>query len=90
MFFLYGFASQNLNLFQSFGFEKVSILIGFLLFQFVFAPVDKLTSFLMNCLTRRFEFQADEVSKELGYKEELKSGLIKVHTKNLSKFLNNN
>jgi STE24 endopeptidase len=83
MFFLFGVVSRSENLFKSFGFEKESVFLGFMLFQFVFSPIDKTTSFMMNYLSRKYEFEADNVSKELGYKEELKSGLIKIHTKNM-------
>jgi len=34
-------------------------------------------------LSRAFEFEADRFAKNLGYGEELKSGLVKLHLKNL-------
>jgi STE24 endopeptidase len=37
----------------------------------------------MNVVSRRFEFQADAFAKGLGYKDVLKSGLIKIHVKNM-------
>ena len=39
--------------------------------------------FLMTMLSRRFEFQADEFGKKLGYGVKLQSALIKLHKENL-------
>ena len=39
--------------------------------------------FLMTVLSRRFEFQADEFGKNLGYGVKLQSALIKLHKENL-------
>ena len=39
--------------------------------------------FLMTMLSRRFEFQADEFGKGLGYGVKLQSALIKLHKENL-------
>lgn len=38
----------------------------------------------MNLWSRRNEFQADAFSVGLGYQQELKSGLVKLQTSNLS------
>ncbi len=38
----------------------------------------------MNIISRSHEFQADNFAKKLGFKEQLKSGLIKLQVKNLS------
>ena len=36
------------------------------LFQFIFAPYKELLSFLMTCISRKFEFEADEFAVGLG------------------------
>lgn len=76
---------NNTSLFQSFGFglEK-PILIGFLLFGDILRPVDAVVSFLMNLLSRKYEYEADEFSNKLGFGQELKNALITLHKENLS------
>ena len=72
--------------YAAFGFgDEKPILIGFIIIlQFLFAPYNELISFLMTALSRRFEFQADAFAVDLGYAEEIKSGLTKISIENLS------
>ncbi|KAG9285367.1 hypothetical protein G9A89_010842 [Geosiphon pyriformis] len=88
LFFLFSQFIHNAPLYRSFGFETQPTLIGFILFQHIYAPVDHALTFLMNILSRKHEFEADAYAKKLGYAEELRSGLIKIHTKNLSNLSN--
>ena len=37
----------------------------------------------MTALSRKYEFQADEFGKKLGYANELQSALMKLHKENL-------
>ena len=46
--------------------------------------MDTVIQLLMNVLSRRFEFQADNFAKGLGYRAQLASSLIKLHVQNLS------
>lgn len=46
--------------------------------------MDTVIKLLMNILSRRYEFQADEFAQKLGYKTELASSLIKLQIQNLS------
>lgn len=46
--------------------------------------MDTIIKLLMNILSRRYEFQADEFARNLGYKTELASSLIKLQIQNLS------
>lgn len=46
--------------------------------------MDTVIKLLMNILSRRYEFQADEFAKGLGYKTELARSLIKLQIQNLS------
>jgi len=83
-FYLFG---QTLNwdiMYTSFGFTDKPTIIGMILFfQFIMSPVDNVLSFVMNIISRTFEFQADAFGKKLGYAEQLKSGLIKLQLENL-------
>ncbi|KAH0259836.1 hypothetical protein KCU84_g22121, partial [Aureobasidium melanogenum] len=60
------------------------IMIGFILFNEVLAPTDSVIKLLMNIMTRRMEFEADNFSLKLGYSAELASSLIKLQIQNLS------
>jgi hypothetical protein len=56
--------TNNPALFSSFGFsssisnDTQPIVIGFLLFQLVSAPIDPIITVLMNALTRKYEYEA--------------------------------
>jgi STE24 endopeptidase len=55
-----------------------------MLFSDALSPMDTIIKLLMNVLSRRFEFQADEFALGVGYRLELASSLIKLHVQNLS------
>lgn len=59
-------------------------MIGFILFSEALAPMDTVIRFLMNILSRKFEFEADKFALDLGYKKELARSLIKLQVENLS------
>ncbi|KAL1918666.1 uncharacterized protein VTP21DRAFT_2688 [Calcarisporiella thermophila] len=83
VFFLFSQFIHNSALYRSFGFGPAQpTLIGFMLFQYIFSPVENLLSFLMNILSRKHEYEADEYAMKLGYAEQLKSSLIKLSVKN--------
>ena len=46
--------------------------------------MDTVVKLLMNILSRKYEFQADEFAKGLGYPAELARSLIKLQVQNLS------
>ena len=72
------------ELFTSFGFPAVTPpVIGLMLFSYTFSPLDALISFLMNCLSRHFEYQADAFAVSLGYGRHLASGLVRMSSENL-------
>ncbi|KAJ1565094.1 CAAX prenyl protease 1 [Nowakowskiella sp. JEL0078] len=83
IFYLFSLFIHDNLLYTSFGFSTQPILIGFILFQFIYSPIESVIGFLMNLLSRKFEFEADAFAKKLGYVSELKSGLVKIHVKNL-------
>jgi STE24 endopeptidase len=83
-YYLFGFVLYYSPLFDTFGFVgERPIVIGFLLFSYIFAPVDEMVGFLAAITSRRFEYQADNFADGLGYRAELKSGLIKLNKENL-------
>jgi STE24 endopeptidase len=85
IFMLFSVFIDNASLYADFGFVKEHpIIIGFILFSDALAPMDTLIKLLMNILSRRFEFQADAFARNLGYKAELASSLIKLQIQNLS------
>lgn len=88
MFYIFALFSvfiNNRSLYQSFGFHKeFPIIIGFILFSDALAPMDTVVKLLMNILSRKFEFQADEFAVKLGYSRELAKSLIKLQIQNLS------
>ena len=85
-FYFFGQCQHDHNLFASFGFSKIEtpVFIGLLLFfQVIWAPVDKVLSFILTLNSRRNEFQADYFGAELGYAKQLQSALAKLHMANL-------
>ncbi|CAD6582025.1 MAG: hypothetical protein ASARMPREDX12_000735 [Alectoria sarmentosa] len=85
IFALFSVFINNRSLYQSFGFHKeFPIIIGFILFSDALAPMDTVVKLLMNVLSRKFEFQADEFAVKLGYSKDLASSLIKLQIQNLS------
>ncbi|XP_051145143.1 CAAX prenyl protease 1 homolog isoform X1 [Andrographis paniculata] len=72
------------DLFESFGFDTQPVLIGLIIFQHTVIPFQHLVSFLLNLVSRAFEFQADAFAWKLGYAEPLRAGLIKLQEENLS------
>jgi STE24 endopeptidase len=85
IFALFSVFINNKSLYQSFGFHKeFPIIIGFILFSDALAPMDTVIKLLMNILSRKYEFQADEFAQKLGYSTELARSLIKLQIQNLS------
>jgi len=85
MLFLFGNMINNSELYRSFGFYDVKpTIIGFILFNMVYSPVEHVLGFFMNSLSRRNEFEADTYATKLGYPSQLKTGLIKIHKENKS------
>ncbi|KAF9177960.1 hypothetical protein BGZ51_007587 [Haplosporangium sp. Z 767] len=84
IFYLFSQFIHNKAMYISFGFmDATPTLIGFLLFQFLYSPVESVIGFITNMISRRYEFQADAFARDLGYAGSLASGLIKLQLKNL-------
>lgn len=86
MFFMFGVLMKKNEIFAAFGFvDYQPVLIKlYIVFTFIFSPFNEIQSFLMNVLSRHFEFQADEFAVNLGKKEFLKTALLKLTKDNLS------
>lgn len=92
VFALFAAFVRNASLYSSFGFGPRAgfgittrpIIIGFILFNEIFAPVESLVGLGMNVLSRKFEFEADAFSAKLGHSKELARSLIKLQIQNLS------
>jgi STE24 endopeptidase len=90
LFLAFSYVINSRAMYASFGFsaaaqgEDMPIFIGLVIFtQTLWAPVDKFLTFLVNCNSRVNEFAADEFSQQLGYGDQLCTGLIKISVENL-------
>lgn len=85
-FYTFGIFQDYPQLYAAFGFPMdgvPSIVALFLFFQTVWAPVDKVISFLLTLNSRSCEYQADKYSIAKLRQTGLKSGLTKIHLENL-------
>ena len=85
MFALFSGFVHNRSLYEAFGFyNEQPIIIGFMLFSEVLSPTESIIGLLMNILSRKFEFEADQFGAQMGYSKELARSLIKLQIQNLS------
>ena len=84
LFYIFGFFMNDERIFLSFGFQNKSISIGLYLYFILYIPISYVIDILQFKLIRSFEYEADQYSKELGYSDQLISGLKKLFEKNLS------
>ncbi|XP_067946444.1 CAAX prenyl protease 1 homolog [Watersipora subatra] len=82
----FAYLIKTTALYTAFGFyDEKPVLVGLLIiFTYIFAPYNEVESFLMTMMSRRFEFQADEFGKKLGFAKLLQSALTKLQKDNLS------
>ncbi|KAK1364308.1 CAAX prenyl protease [Heracleum sosnowskyi] len=80
----YTLVRNSKELFESFGFDTQPVLIGLILFQHTVIPLQRIVSFVLNLVSRAFEFQADDFAKKLGYSKPLRAALVKLQEENLS------
>jgi len=86
MFALFGYLYKLQMLYTAFGFvSEQPVVIGFMIIlQFITAPYNAVLDFAMTCLSRRFEFQADDFAFQLFKRtDKLRSALIKLNNDNL-------
>lgn len=72
-------------LYKAFGFYNIQpVLVGLLIvLQYVMIPYNTLLNFLMSCLSRKFEFEADNFAVNLGKAEPLEKALLQLNKDNL-------
>lgn len=85
MFSVFAFMFKYSLLYRAVGFySSQPVLVGLLVvMQYVMMPYNALLSFLLTCLSRKFEFQADDFAIELNKAEPLKRALIQLTKDNL-------
>ncbi|RRO21881.1 M48 family metallopeptidase [Flavobacteriaceae bacterium 14752] len=74
----------NPLLYQALGVEQQGFHIGLIAFGLLYSPISTLTGFLMNILSRKFEYQADNFAKNTYAGKYLISSLKKLSQKSLS------
>lgn len=84
-FAVFGLLVHHQWLYDAFGFtDSRPLYMGLMIiFQYIFAPYNMVLSFVMTCISRRFEFQADEFAVGLGKGKLLISALLKLNNDNL-------
>ncbi|AOW19709.1 M48 family metallopeptidase [Urechidicola croceus] len=83
LFILSLFINNNL-LSQALGVTKPSFHIGLIAFGILYSPLSEITSLLMNFISRKFEYQADDYAKENFGAEPLISSLKKLSKNSLT------
>ena len=88
---LTGFTFYILSLFvgnqllsQALGVETTSFHIGLISFGILYSPISEITGFLMNIISRKFEYEADDYAKNNYNAAALISSLKKLSKNNLS------
>lgn len=75
--YLYGFVMHDKALFYSFGYHDTdAVIIGLLLFSYIFHPVNAVLQLITTGISRIHEFQADAFASNLGLGNSLQEGLI--------------
>ncbi|MDV7187568.1 M48 family metallopeptidase [Lutibacter sp. TH_r2] len=69
---------------QALGVEKASFHIGLIAFGILYSPISEITGFLMNILSRKFEYEADDYAKYNFSAQPLISALKKLSKNSLS------
>lgn len=92
-FYFFSLCYKSNDLYIAFGFDGMidtesprivpAVIALMLFFQTLWAPVDKVLSFLLTEFSRYNEFSADKFSVDLGMSSKLQSGLCKIHLENL-------
>ncbi|XP_065344450.1 CAAX prenyl protease 1 homolog [Cloeon dipterum] len=86
MFAAFGFFSQYEPMYRAFGFlSEKPVLVGMVIvLQYIFSPYNAVLGCVLTCLSRHFEFQADEFAVHMKKGKELCDALIKLNKDNLS------
>ncbi len=77
------FVSQDIFS-QALGVEQATFHIGLIAFGILYTPISEITGLIMNILSRKFEYQADDYAKETFGGESLITSLKKLSKNSLS------
>ena len=85
MLFILSCLINNIKLFEAFKMDAVSIYASIVFFGFLYTPISMILSVIVNMLSRKFEYEADQyASVTSGNSESLISALKKLSADNLS------
>lgn len=84
LFAIFGWLAGNENLAQALGAKESSFHISLVAFSLLYAPISLATGILMNMLSRKNEFEADNYAKETYKEEALANALKKLAVNHLS------
>jgi len=95
MFFLFGKTIGNHQIYEEFGFnfnknQPPPVYIGFFLFQLLYSPIQHILSFIMNIISRQYEYEADGFAVKMGMGKYLREGLLVISKENKSTPIVNN
>jgi len=87
-FYCFSLCYGSKDLYRAFGFDGVdrpipTVIALILFFSTLWAPVDKILSFILTVFSRQNEFAADRFSSALGMSQKLQTGLCKISLENL-------
>jgi len=74
----------NIYLSQALGVQSASFHIGLIAFGILYSPISEITNYLMNMLSRKFEYEADDYAKNNYNANALISSLKKLSKNSLS------
>lgn len=83
-FYILSLLVGNVTLSQALGVETASFHIALIAIGILYVPISEITSLLMNALSRKFEYQADDYAKENFNPNALISALKKLSKNSLS------
>ncbi|MCW9705438.1 M48 family metallopeptidase [Fodinibius salsisoli] len=84
MFLLLSVFLNSQGLYDAFYMEQVSVYTGLIFFGMLYAPIDMITSIIMQVLSRKYEFEADAFASTTYRPEPMVAGLKKLSKDNLS------
>ena len=84
MFYLFSWTLDNIQFAEALGGSRPSFALSLVSFSLLYTPVGLVTGVLINILSRKNEYQADNFAGRLGLSEALISGLKKITVKALS------
>ena len=84
MLYILSLMVSNQVLSQALGVEQASFHIGLIAFSVLYSPISEFTNFIMNILSRKFEYEADDYAKKHFNANALISSLKKLSKNSLS------